>query len=250
MTRIRRFTVPGIARLLASVLALTLLALGARAETALSPYTATYKATLNGIPVVITQTLTATDGGYRIETSSANVLGEMREREDFHITGDGDILVDEYHNRRSLLGNSRDEQLSVDYAKGIAHYLRDGSPRDIPLQPGYLGPVSYQVQLRRDLVAGKTSFDYRVMDRGKVKQYVFQSEGTDTIHTAKGDVSAVRVRRVRDDNVRQTVFWMAPTLGYQLVKLRQEENGDSYELLLTDLTRAAADHPLPAQASR
>jgi hypothetical protein len=178
------------------------------------------------------------------------VLGEMREREDFHITGDGDILVDEYHNRRSLLGNSRDEQLSVDYARGIAHYLRDGSPRDIPLQPGYLGPVSYQVQLRRDLVAGKTSFDYRVMDRGKVKQYVFQSEGTDTIHTAKGDVSAVRVRRVRDDNVRQTVFWMAPTLGYQLVKLRQEENGDSYELLLTDLTRAAADHPLPAQASR
>lgn len=249
MTRNRRLAVPAIVRL-GFALALLVLIPDARAETALAPYTATYKASFNGIPVVITQTLKTTSGGYRIETSSANALGEMREQEDFHVAGDGGLLVDEYHNLRSLLGSSRDERLSVDYAKGIAHYLRDGSPRDIPLQPGYLGPASYQVQLRRDLVAGKTSFDYQVMDRGKVKQYVFQSEGTDTIHTATGDVNAVRVRRVRDDNVRQTIFWMAPTLGYQLVKLRQEENGDSYELLLTDLARAAADAPLPAQASR
>lgn len=248
MTRVHLGMLPAIVRP-ALALALFLLTLAARAETALTPYTATYKASFNGIPVVITQTLKSTSGGYRIETSSANALGEMREQEDFHVAADGGLLVDAYHNQRSLLGSSRDERLSVDYAKGIAHYLRDGSPRDIPLQPGYLGPVSYQVQLRRDLVAGKTSFDYRVMDRGKVKQYVFQGEGADTIHTATGDVNAVRVRRVRDDNVRQTIFWMAPSLGYQLVKLRQEENGDSYELLLTDLSQAGADN-LPAQASR
>ena len=78
------------------------------------------------------------------------------------------------------------------------------------------------------------------MDRGKVKQYVFQTEGTDVIHTAAGDMNAVRVRRVRDDNVRQTFFWMAPALGYQLVKLRQEENGDSYELLLNELSAPPA----------
>jgi hypothetical protein len=247
MTRLRNAAVPGPIARLAIAAALTVLTLSARSETTLAPYTATYKASVNGIPIVITQTLATTPAGYRIATASANALGEMREQEDFHIT-DGAILVDEYHNRRSLLGSSRDEQLSVDHAKGVAHYLRDGNPRDIPLQPGYLGPASYQVQLRRDLAAGKSSFDYRVMDRGKVEQYVFQSEGADVIHTATGDVNAVRIRRVRDDNVRQTIFWMAPTLGYQLVKLRQEENGDSYELLLTDLTRAAA--PPPPQAAR
>lgn len=214
--------------------ALLLLALTVQGETAFEPYTATYKASFNGIPVVITQTLTTTPAGYRVATSAANALGEMREQEDFHVT-DGDIRVDTYRHQRSLLGSKRDEQLSVDRDQGIAHYQRDGEPREIPLQAGYLGPISYKVQLRRDLIAGKTSFDYQVMDRGKVKHYAFQSEGTDTIHTATGAVDAVRVRRVHDDNERQTLFWMAPTLGYQLVKLRQDEGGDSYELLLTEL---------------
>ena len=217
------------------VVALFVLALGARGETAPAPYTATYKASFNGIPVVITQTLATTATGFRAITSAANALGEIHEQEDFHLAG-GAILVDEYRNERSLLGSKREEQLSVDRTRGVAHYRRDGNPRDIPLQSGYLGPISYQIQLRRDLVAGKTRFDYQVMDRGKVKQYVFQREGTDTIHTASGDVETVRMRRVRDDNVRQTIFWMAPKLGYQLVKLRQEENGDSYELLLNALS--------------
>ena len=219
--------------------ALLVLALGAWGETALAPYTATYKASFNGIPVVITQTLATTSTGYRVVTAAANALGEIHEQEDFHLA-DGAILVDAYRYERSLLGSKREEQLSVDRTQAVAHYLRNGDPRDIALRPGYLGPISYQVQLRRDLIAGKTRFDYQVMDRGKVKQYAFQSEGADVIRTAGGDVNAVRVRRVRDDNVRQTFFWMAPTLGYQLVKLRQEENGDSYELLLNELSAPPA----------
>ncbi|MGE3297004.1 MAG: DUF3108 domain-containing protein [Porticoccaceae bacterium] len=214
--------------------ALLLLALNVQGETAFEPYTATYKASFNGIPVVITQTLTTTPAGYRVATAAANALGEIHEQEDFHVA-DGAILIDAYRHQRSFLGSKRDEQLAIDRGQGIARYQRDGEPREIPLQAGYLGPVSYKVQLRRDLIAGKTSFEYQVMDRGKIKHYAFQSEGTDTIPTATGNLDAVRVRRVRDDNERQTLFWMAPALGYQLVKLRQEEGGDSYELLLTEL---------------
>jgi hypothetical protein len=229
--------------------ALLLLALNVQGETAFEPYTATYKASFNGIPVVITQTLTTTPAGYRVTTAAANALGETHEQEDFHVT-DGTILVDAYRHQRTLLGSRRDEQLSVDRSQGIAHYQRDGKPRDIPLQAGYLGPISYKVQLRRDLIAGKTSFDYQVMDRGRVKHYAFQREGTDTIHTATGAVDAVRVRRVRDDNERQTLFWMAPSLGYQLVKLRQEEGGESYEFLLTELAAAPTTPIATAKTAR
>jgi hypothetical protein len=229
--------------------ALLLLALNVQGETAFEPYTATYKASFNGIPVVITQTLTTTPAGYRVTTAAANALGETHEQEDFHVT-DGTILIDAYRHQRTLLGSRRDEQLSVDRSQGIAHYQRDGKPRDIPLQAGYLGPISYKVQLRRDLIAGKTSFDYQVMDRGRVKHYAFQREGTDTIHTVTGAVDAVRVRRVRDDNERQTLFWMAPSLGYQLVKLRQEEGGESYELLLTELAAAPTTPIATAKTAR
>lgn len=207
----------------------------ARGETVLSPYTATYQANFNGIPVVITQKLEATSAGYRIATSAANALGSIDEQEDFHLA-DGAIAVDEYRHKRSFLGSKREERLSIDRGKGIAHYLRDGDPRDIPLEPGYLGPISYQMQLRRDLAAGNSTFHYRVMHRGKVKDYHFRHDGTDTIQTATGAVETIRVRRVRDNNERTTIFWMAPSLDYQLVKLRQEEDGDRYELLLTKLS--------------
>jgi hypothetical protein len=214
---------------------LLVMALNVQGETVLSPYTATYQANFNGIPVVITQKLEAMPAGYRIGTSAANALGEIHEQEDFHLA-DGAILVDEYRHERSLLGSKRKEKLSVDRVQGVAHYLRDGDPRDIPLEPGYLGPISYQMQLRRDLAAGNSTFHYRVMHRGKVKDYYFERDGADTIQTATGAIDTIRVHRVRDDNERTTIFWMAPTLGYQLVKLRQEEDGDRYELLLTRLS--------------
>lgn len=209
------------------------------AASALSPYEAVYKANINGLPVTITSTLETTAEGYRISTAADNFLGELREHERFHLAGE-QILVDEYEHRRALLGSQRLERLVVDRRQGIARYRRDDRASDIPLTPDLLGPMSYQVQLRRDLAAGGTEFSYRVMHRGKVKEYHFEREGTESVALPSGAVEAVRVRRVRDDNDRETVFWMAPTFDFQLIKLRQIEEGERYELLLAELRTAGA----------
>jgi len=79
-----------------------------------------------------------------------------------------------------------------------------------------------------------------VMHRGKVKEYHFEREGTEAVALPSGAVEAVRVRRVRDNNDRETVFWMAPTFDFQLIKLRQIEEGERYELLLAELRAAGA----------
>lgn len=210
----------------------------------LTPYRATYTANLNGLPVTVTSALETTAEGYRISTSATNMLGQLQEQETFHLA-DQRIVVDEYRHQRALLGSQRLEQLVIDRGRGIARYQRDKDTREIPLAPGLLGPMSYQVQLRRDLAAGSTAFDYQVMHRGKVKQYHFETEGSESITIPKGAVEAIRIRRVRDDNDRETIIWMAPKLGYQLVKLRQIEDGDSYELLLSGLEQrdAKGDQP-------
>lgn len=201
---------------------------------ALTPYEATYSASLNGLPVTVTSALEATSKGYRISTSATNLLGQLQEHENFHLA-DERIVVDEYQLQRALLGNQRLERLVVDPGQGIARYQRDDDTREIPFTPDLLGPMSYQVQLRRDLAAGSSVFDYQVLHRGKVKQYHFQTEGTESVTLPKGAVEAIRIRRVRDDNDRETIVWIAPNLDYQLVKLRQIEDGDSYELLLSGL---------------
>ncbi len=209
------------------------------AASTLNPYEAIYKANVNGLPVTITSTLETTAEGYRISTAADNFLGKLREHERFHLVGEH-IVVDEYEYQRALLGSERLERLVVDRGQGIARYRRDDRARDIPLTPDLLGPMSYQVQLRRDLAAGDAEFSYRVMHRGKVKEYHFEREGTEPVALPSGAVEAVRVRRVRDDNDRETVFWMAPTFDFQLIKLRQIEEGERYELLLAELRAAGA----------
>lgn len=229
--------------LLPALLAWLALATQAGAAAALTPYQATYTASLNGLPVTVTSALETTEKGYRISTSATNLLGQLQEREDFHLA-DERIVVDEYRHRRALLGNQRLEHLVVDLGQGVAHYQRDDDTREIPVTPGLLGPMSYQVQMRRDLAAGGSAFDYQVLHRGKVKQYHFQTEGTESVILPKGAVEAIRIRRVRDDNDRETIVWIAPQLDYQLVKLRQIEEGDSYELLLSGLElRGTAGSP-------
>lgn len=207
--------------------------------TVLSPYTAQYSARINGMAVTITNTLRTTPQGYRVSTSASNLLGEIKEHEDFHLADDR-IVVDAYHHQRSLFGNRRLERLVMDPTHGIARYQRNNETREILLEPDVLGPLSYQVQMRRDLAAGLSAFDYQVLHRGKIKSYRFEAEDSESVALPQGTVEAIRIRRVHDDNDRETIVWLAPDLDYQLVRLRLVEDGDRYELQLADLKAPGA----------
>lgn len=224
---------------LALLTSLVLLLAPSADASALSPYTAQYSARINGMAVTITNALRATPEGYRVSTSATNLLGEIKEHEDFHLADDR-IVVDAYRHQRSLLGSSRLEKLIMDPAHGIAHYQRNDKTREIPLEPDVLGPLSYQVQLRRDLADGHSAFDYQVLHRGRIKSYRFEAEGTEAVALPQGPVEAIRIRRVHDDNDRETIVWLAPDLDYQLVRLRLVEDGDRYELQLSDLEAPGA----------
>ena len=200
----------------------------------LTPYNATYEASFNGMAVAATRSLQVVDGNYRLSTTAKSFLGGIKESETFRVL-DGTIVVNTYQHERSLLGSKREESLTTDHNSGIVHYTRKNKVRDITLQPGYLGPMSYQIQIRRDLLAGATSFDYQVMHRGKVREYRFETIGEETLSTAAGNIKCVRLKRIRDDDERETEFWMARDMDYLLVKLRQKEDNEIYELTLASV---------------
>ncbi len=220
------------------VLCLTTAAAAAAAQPAPRPFTATYVARFNGMPVEAHRQLTLTaDSQYQLTTAVGNVLGELTEDERFHLDSAGAIQVDSYQSRKAVLGVTRTEDLRVDHERRSAHYQSKNRTREIPLLPGYLGPVSYQLQLARDLSAGKPLPSYRVIDRGKVKDYRFEVVGEETLTTALGAVRTLKLRRVRDTQERETLFWMAPEWHFLLIKLWQrEEDGQNYELTLSQAT--------------
>lgn len=203
----------------------------------LNPFKATYVAKFNGMPVEAQRELTKVGNGYRLSTSASNMLGQMNESEVFHLDAKGVIQLDEYHSQQNFFGINRAEDMVIDPAKGIARYTRKGKTTEIPLAPGYLGPVSYQLQLARDLAEQGTAYRYEVVNRGKVKDYQFEPVGEEVVDTAMGSIRALKLRRVRDNQERETVFWLAPDWNYLLIKLWQrEEDGQSYELTLGTAT--------------
>ncbi len=204
---------------------------------ALVPYQAIYTAKLNGMPVQAQRKLIKEDQGYRLVTSAQNLLGNMNETELFHLDTQGRIRIDDYVSKRSIFGSKRIERLAIDHQNNKATYTRKKKKRETILLPEYLGPVSYQLQLSRDLGKPDATLNYFVISHGKIKQYKFKQIGEELITTGLGEVTALKVRRVREKKNRETVFWMAPDWNYLPVKIKQiESDGETYVMTLKSVT--------------
>ncbi|OUS13270.1 hypothetical protein A9Q89_03360 [Gammaproteobacteria bacterium 53_120_T64] len=199
----------------------------------LRAYQAIYAAKYNGMPIEAQRQLAKLEQGYRLDVTAKNFLGNMRETETIHLDSEGRIRIDGYISKRSFFGNKRTEKLAIDHQLNKAVYTRKNKKREIVLLPEHLGPVSYQLQLRRDLFKPNTALDYSVIAHGKIKHYRFERAGEDTIVTGLGTFTAQKVRRLRQEKDRETVFWMARELAYLPVKIWQrEDNGETYEMTL------------------
>jgi len=83
-------------------------------------------------------------------------------------------------------------------------------------------------QLRIDLAKGAESFEYRVVnEKGEEDEYRFKVLAKEQqLSLPYGEVEAIKVERIRDNNRRQTFFWFAPELNYVMVKMQQFKEGE------------------------
>ena len=230
-------------RLIANLLLLMLATTATAGDPALTPYQAVYSARYNGLPIEARRQLRPTDNGYEIITEARNFLGRIREEEQFHRDRTGRLVPDTYLYDRAILGKSRTETLAVDQVKGISLTRRKGREYLLDFSPGQLGPLSYQVAMARDLMAGKAELVYPVIHRGHLKEYRYRRIGEMELDTPLGKLRTVQVERVRDDSDRETLLWLAPKYHYLPVKLRQVEDGETYEMHIKSLTLNPASSP-------
>ena len=88
-------------------------------------------------------------------------------------------------------------------------------------------------QLRLDVQnQAQTDFVYNVIDeKGQADELRFQRVGEEVLTLPYGEITAVKVQRVRENSRRETDYWFAPELGYVLVKMAQREDGDEVATL-------------------
>ena len=205
-------------------------------EPALVPYHLVYDATIKGMDIQAERYLEREGDSYKLVSKADTLLASITEKGTFKIDSAGNILGQQYTYERNIFGIKKNESLTYDRAAGVANYQKKKKQRQVKLDSNYLDKLTYQIQLQRDLIRGKTPLQYQVIDRGKIKQYNFEIIGEEIVDTALGPINTVKVHRVRKDSDRETYLWFAPQMNYLLVQIWQNEDGDDHRITLKEGT--------------
>ena len=226
-----------------SLLALAPLTPLSQAETAttaksqvLQPFTATYKAEFSGFGVTAERKLSGSPTSWRLDFSAHSMFAKIEEYSRFAQQGQR-LVPQHYDYQKSGLGKDRHTALSFEDGASRVVNVYDKS-RSIEKAPANIqDKISYQLQLAMDVANGKTPLKYQVADGKRVREYEFRVAGKETVKTPMGAVETIKVQRVREEDAeRVTNIWFAPQWNYALVKLKQYEDGKSYQITLAKLS--------------
>lgn len=96
--------------------------------------------------------------------------------------------------------------------------------------------VSHIIQLREDLLHGKTVFDYKVSYKGKIHDYQYSIESHENIDTKMGVLKTIKLVRNKSNGDVFTL-WLAPELNFIPVQIGQfEQDKPDVKLKLKSLT--------------
>lgn len=205
------------------------------------PFHAVYKAKFSGFTIEASRQLTTPENGSQELVFSASTwLAKLKESSRFNWTADGQLKPERYEYHREGLGRSRDAVLDFDWDKQrVVNNVQD-KPWSMGIPNRVLDKLSYQLQLRSDLLNGKQTLRYDIADGGRLKTYLFEMVGEEMLDTRLGKIATVKVKKIRaNGKKRVTYIWMAKNWDYLLVKLQQtEQDGKTYAI---HLLRAEVD---------
>ncbi len=195
----------------------------------------TYTAKLLGFSVEVTSRLTSlNDDNYELYFKADSLLGSVTEISNVRWNAvEQTVKPYHYSYRRASVGKNKDEELSFNWATHTVNNLKNNKILPFDSTAKIQDHLSYQLQMRQDLIAGKSNFEYAITNGRKFKKYRFEIVEDEILKTPLGDVKTVKVKRsnTTDDTVIHA--WFAKDFHYLLVQLQQEENGSAYTIYLS-----------------
>ena len=214
------------AKMVATSLLLALFALQVKAEV-VQPFTAKYSAKLDlliDIPVTAERSLKQQNDGYWVFTSKVSSIVAKQTEQSIFSKIAGQLIPFQYTFSRSVFGRSRDIEIQFDQSKSQITTIAKDKPWSQPWESKVQDKLSYQLQLREDVKAGREELSYRIADGGQIKTYRFIKTGIETLTTPAGEFKCLRLQLDRAGDQPQTLIWMAPELDYLTVRLLRIDN--------------------------
>lgn len=205
-----------------------------------------YSAKLYGFNIEVTSRLSAQENGnYEFYFDANATLGRVTEVSQFKWNAKEQYAIPlVYSYKRTGLGKNRDQLLSFDWTKNEVSNSATNTSLALEANKKIQDSLSYQLQLRQDLLAGKKAFTYLITNGKKVREYKFEIVGDEVLDTPLGQVTTVKIKRVQTSDNRETYAWFAKDFQYLLVRLQQEENGSAYTIYISkaSLNGKALEH--------
>lgn len=204
----------------------------ASADDGLSAFDNQYKAKLYGFSIDVRSRLTPSpDGSYELYFNADSFVGSVTETSVLNWDAHAQTVIPRHYSyKRSGLGKSREEELNFDWEKHTVNNPLKNTSWAMVGNHDIQDDLSYQLQLRQDLMAGKKKFIYRISNGKKIKEYYFEVVDEEILNTPLGNVQTVKVKRSYTKDARATYAWFAKDYQYLLIRLQQEENDSIYTI--------------------
>jgi hypothetical protein len=161
---------------------------------------------------------------------------------DFTLEG-GKLVPFRYIHHRTGTGSEYSEQTSFAKHQNFIHTIYKQEALKLDYQELIFEPLMVQLQFRMDVIANKRPLEYKMVKEKEIDQYEFKIVGNETITVDGGTFDTVKFEVVRKSKKRQTLFWMAPDLGYLPIRLSHFSKGSKQ--LDMQLANYQFDAPLP-----
>jgi len=166
------------------------------------------------------------DGDYRINFALEHRLFSFNQEAHFRSGSDCQVTPTDYKEttRRAFGGKKDTQTLTFDWDHKVAHYQKDDKDKEFSLDNKVYDPISFFFEARCALMQGDKALAFPLIRKGDKKTQQYRVTGTEVVNTPLGDFEALVVERQRKSKKRQTRLYVAPELGYLLVKIEHREN--------------------------
>jgi hypothetical protein len=199
------------------------------ADAAIAPFSARYQADWKSINVGTSdlELEQDTEPGHYLYTWSITAHGIFRLYRD-EVTQQSWLSIDADHVRpekyRAEDGSST-VNLDFDWDGGHVRGTSENKPVDLTLKEGTQDLLSIQVEVMLGLKKGNLPKTFQIIDKDKLKEFIYSQEGTANIRTALGQLDTVIVESRQAGNNRILRMWFAPSLGFVPVQAERTRDG-------------------------
>jgi len=203
----------------------------------LTPYKLMYGASYNYmLPFkgTASRELKQEGGFWRLSHKLSSAMLKIKETSEFQLK-DQDIVPLRYRYNQAITLKKRRDWLDFDWETLKVTNISKKTPLSYEIIEGTFDKLTYQLQMRMQLIRGESPDTYPVADRSKLRHYVFEKVADEVLTLPSGSFDSLKMGRVREaDSRRETFVWLAKDWDYLVLKIQHVEKGKSYAIELKE----------------